>query len=347
MNARSSIAAAVLAVMLGSRAAAADVSDVDRATARALTLEGYEALDRKDFATAADRFRRADALYHVPTVALGLAHAEVGLGKLVSALATYSRIVREGVPPGSPPAFTKAVDDARREIEALTQRVPTVIITVRGADQPQVTVDGVEVPAAALGVKRPVDPGAHVVRATAPGFLPAEVSLSMLEGKTESVTLDLHRDASAPPPPAAPPVAPPPAPPLPVVAAPVAPPAPPPAAPAEGGSTQRTLGFVGIGVGGAGLAIGAITGGLALAKHSDLIGKCPTGHCAASQQASLGSEVSAYDTLGTASTVGFVAGGALAATGVILVLTAPSRPAREAAFSPVLGPGYVGVTGRF
>src|ERR1700734_4174124 len=108
MNVRSCLVAAVLAFTLVQRPAAADVSGVDRATARALTLEGYEALDRKDFATAADRFRRADALFHVPTVALGLAHAEVGLGKLVSALATYSRTVREGVPPGAPPAFAKA-----------------------------------------------------------------------------------------------------------------------------------------------------------------------------------------------------------------------------------------------
>jgi hypothetical protein len=67
MNVRRSFAALLFTLALGGRALAGDVSDVDRATARALTLEGYEALDRKDYATAADRFGRADALYHVPT----------------------------------------------------------------------------------------------------------------------------------------------------------------------------------------------------------------------------------------------------------------------------------------
>ncbi len=132
MNARHSLAAVLLAIAIVPTPAFADVSDADRATARALTLEGYESLDRKDFATAADRFRRADALFHVPTVTLGLAHAEVGQGKLVSALATCSRIVREGVGPNAPPAFVKAVEDARREIDALTPRIPNVIITVQG-----------------------------------------------------------------------------------------------------------------------------------------------------------------------------------------------------------------------
>src|SRR5437763_17177259 len=125
MNVRRCFASLLVVLALAPAPAfAGDVSDVDRATARALTLEGYEALDRKDYATAADRFTRADAMYHVPTVTLGLAHAEVGLGKLVSALASYSRIMREGVPANAPPAFTKAVDDARREIESLTQRIP-------------------------------------------------------------------------------------------------------------------------------------------------------------------------------------------------------------------------------
>lgn len=334
MDARHCFAAAFLALALVQSPAAADVSDVDRATARTLTLEGYEALDRKDYATAADRFARADALYHVPTVALGLAHAQVGLGKLVGALATYSRIVREGVPPNAPPAFVKAVEDSRREIEALMQRIPSVIIVVRGASEPKVMLDGVEVPAAALGVKRPVDPGTHVVHVTAAGALPGDANVTILEGKVETVTIELKPApvSQVPVVPAAP-AQPPPA----------APPAAPPAEAPSGGSTQKTLGFVAIGLGGAGLGLGAITGGLALSKHSSLIDQCPSGHCKPSQQASLQSDVDSYHTLGALSTAGFIAGGALLGAGVILVLTAP-KPKYVA---PVLGLGYAGVEGRF
>ena len=343
MNARHSLAAVLLAIVVVPTPAFADVSDADRATARSLTLEGYESLDRKDFATAADRFRRADALFHVPTVTLGLAHAEVGQGRLVSALATCSRIVREGLGPNAPPAFIKAVEDARREIDALTPRIPNVIVTVQGPASATVTIDGVAVPAAALGVKRPVDPGAHVIRAEAHGFAVKEAHVTILEGKVESVTLELSPAKEAPAP-VAPVIAPPPPPPPPIAAPP--PPEPPPPPPPS--PTQKYVGIAALGVGGAGLLVGAITGGLAVAKHSDLVSQCPGGHCQKSQEATLGSEASAYSTLGAASTGGFIAGGALVATGAILLATAPRvKITTGAAVSPVVGLGFVGLEGRF
>ena len=43
------------------------------------------------------------------------------------------------------------------------------------------------------------------------------------------------------------------------------------------GSFRRTLGFVGLGVGGAGLILGAVTGGLAIPKHNALDKTCPDG----------------------------------------------------------------------
>src|SRR3954447_24828622 len=81
----------------------ADVPDADRATARELAEQGKEALDRRDFAVAEDRFRRADALIHAPTLLLGLARAEAGLGKFLAAQESYERILREGAAAGSPP----------------------------------------------------------------------------------------------------------------------------------------------------------------------------------------------------------------------------------------------------
>jgi len=343
MKAHRSIAAVLLTLAVVPTPAFADVSDADRATARALTLEGYEALDRKDFATAGDRFKRADELFHVPTVTLGLAHAEVGQGRLVSALATCSRIVREGVPANAPAAFHKALDDARREMDVLTTRIPSVIISVNGPSDASVTIDGVALPSAALGVKRPVDPGAHVIRAQAPGFVAKDVHVTLLEGKVETVTLELEPDKAAPV--AVAPVAP--VVPPPVAAPPVAapPPTPPPSPPSQ---AQRYAGFATLGLGGAGLLVGAVTGGLAIAKHNDITSVCPNGKCTSSQQASLGSEASAYSTLGAVSTGAFIAGGALAVTGAVLLLTAPRvKSDTTAAISPVVGLGYVGAQGRF
>jgi hypothetical protein len=342
MNARHCVAATFVALALWPSPALAQPSDVDRATARALTLEGYEALDRKDYATAADRFTRADALYHAPTVMLGLAHAQVGLGKLVEALVTYSRIANEAVPPNAPAAFAKAVDDARRELAALMPRIPNVIVNVKGAQNAKVTIDGVEVPAAALGVKRPVDPGAHVIRATAPNAAPKETTITILEGKLETVTIELQQSAA--PPPATPP---------PVNATPVAPPpmtAPPPVEPPlpQGTSGLKIGGFVSLGVGAAGLVLAGVTGGMALSKHSALVEKCPDGRCYSSQQSALKSDVDSYHTLGAVSTAGFVIAGAGVATGVVLLIAAPkSAPQKDAAVMPLVGPGFVGARGRF
>ncbi|MEO7330652.1 MAG: hypothetical protein ABI193_18905 [Minicystis sp.] len=333
------IAALLLGVSLTPALASAQTSDADRATARNLASEGQDALEKNDFTTAADRFSRADALIHAPTLLLGLAHAQIGLGKLVTAQETYARIVREGVPPRSPPAFAKAVKDAARELDALGPRIPTVIIQVSGANGASgasVTLDGALVPSAALGVKRPVDPGKHTIRASAPGLSTSEVTLTLREGKSESVTLALT-PASAD----TPPVAPPPhsAPPL-VVSG-----GAPPAVERKGGtSTQKILGVSALGLGGAGLILGGVTGLLALGKHKQLKKDCPGGVCPASAQPTLDD----YHLMGTLSTVGFIVGGVGVAGGAVLFLTAPStKPAKEATLVPVVGAGYLGVKGTF
>jgi hypothetical protein len=331
---------ALLVLCLSPSVGLAQPIDADRTTARMLAQEGHEALERNDFATAADRFARANALVHAPTLMLGLAQAEVGLGKLVSALETYNQILRQGLPPNAPEPFILAVDEARKDFAALAPRIPSVIIQIQGggAAAVKVTIDGTDVPAAALGVKRAVDPGKHAVRASAEGFVTREVAVTVAEGKTETVTLRLE------PAPIAPPGAPPPPKlePTPPVVVPSRRGAPP---PSSAGSTQRTLGIVGLAVGGAGIGLGAAMGGLVIAKHGDLAQSCRGGICPSNQQAALDT----YHTYSTVSTVGFVAGGVLAATGIVLFATAPRPRPRlgSVVLDPVLGPGWFGAQGRF
>jgi hypothetical protein len=319
MLSRCSTTALAAALVIIAPAARAEPSAADRATARTLAQQGQDALDAKDWSTAADRFARADALVHAPTLMLALARAEVGLGRWVAALEHLNRIEREGVPAGAPPSWSKALQEAKQDLSALEPRVPAAVITVRGRGAPRanVTVDGAAVPAAALGVARPVDPGKHTIRAEAEGFDPAEVTLTFTEKKVEQVVLQVDQQQAVVPAAATE---------SPVV------------------SPLRPIGFAGVGVGGAGLLMGAITGGLALAKHADLASKCPGGHCTNMQGA-----IDAYNLVGVLSTAGFVAGGALAATGVVLLVvdsTGKGRP-KEARIEGVVGPGYAGVRGRF
>jgi len=312
----------VLAIVLLAAPAAAQVSNADRATARALAQQGQDALENKDWATAVERFSRADALVHAPTLMLALARAEVGQGSWVAALEHYSRIAREGVAPGSPPTWSKALQDAQKELAALEPRVPAVILRVEGAVGARVSLDGTPVPAAAIGVKRPVDPGKRTLRAEADGHLPAEVTVTLAEGQVETVTLQLEVARAVPPGVAPPPPLPPPPP---------------------GHAPLKPIGFAGLGLGGAGLLMGAITGGLALGKHGALQKICPGGHCIDQQSA-----IDSYNLMGGLATAGFVAGGILAATGAVLVIAAPRDPPSEAVWiAPRIGLGSVGVEGRF
>src|SRR4051794_5592030 len=90
--------------------AAAQGVDANRAAARALAFDAQAALENKDYTTAAERFARADALVHAPTLQLGLARAHVGLRNLLAAHEVYARIVREGVPLKSSAVFARAVE---------------------------------------------------------------------------------------------------------------------------------------------------------------------------------------------------------------------------------------------
>ncbi len=86
---------------------------------------------------------------------------------------------------------------------------------------------------------------------------------------------------------------------------------------------RRNVGFVLLGTGAAAVAFGGVMGGLAIGQNGAVKEHCealdcdPTGLDAVSQGR----------TFGNLSTVGFVAGGVVAAAGVVLVLTAPkSQP---------------------
>jgi hypothetical protein len=327
-------------------------SDVDRATARQLGEDGGKALDAKDYKTAEDDFRRAASLVHAPTLLLGLARALAGEGKLVEAQETYRRIVREGAPPGSPAAFQAAVEAAGKEVETVSPRIGGVKIIVKmagGEPTPgnvQVTWDGQAVSAATLGVKRPADPGSHVVHAAAEGYKPVDLKVEIPASGTVDAPLSLEKDPNAAPPSGTP------TPPTPGTEASNGAPGKPEQPAPSGGPGFWP--WVALGVGGAGLLAGGITGGLALGAHSSLQNKCGgggSGTCPPSAQ----SDVDSYNMFGAISTVGFVVGGIGAAAGVVLLVLKPNlvstSPAPASASGlqvhPLLGLGSVGAEGTF
>jgi len=320
-------------------------TDDEKITARSLGQEGQEALDKGDGKTAEDRFHRAVQIFDAahanvpPTLLLGYARGAAKNNHFIAAEEAYNRIIRAGLPPGAPAPFVRALEDAKKEIDGVVPRIARVTITVAGCDNPSVTLDGAPLPSAVLGIKKPVDPGTHEVKASATGCVAQTASFTVGDGKEATSALTLQKEAVAtnPQPNPNPQANPNPTPPS------NANPNPPPPDTGSSGSGLRTAGFATLGVGGAGLVLGVITGALAIGKHGDLSNECPNGTCPASASGTLGD----YHTLGALSTVGFIVAGVGVAAGLTMVLLAPSKKTEHAYVSPYIGFGSIGAVGRF
>jgi hypothetical protein len=311
-------------------------SEADRATARSLAQQGEAAFEAKDYKKSEDAFRRADALYHAPTLSIGLARAQAAEGKFVEAWENYNRVILEGVT--TTPAFAKALADAKAEIGAIEGRRARVTISVTGSDAPKVTIDERPIKSEALGIAFFVDPGAHTIVAAADGFNPETRTFTAAEGKSESVSIALTRAPSAAGASVAPGST--------AVGAAVPPNNPPAADTGAEGTPNHVPAFVAFGVGAAGLVTGVITGVLALGKHDDLSKACTNGSCDPSQQ----SNIDSYHSLGLVSTVGFIVAGVGAAAGVTLWVALPKTGAHastSAWISPYVAPTGVGAVGQF
>ncbi len=274
--------------------ASAEPSEADKAQARDLTQGGLDALAKKDFEAAFSAFSRADKLFRAPTISLGLARSAAATRRLVLAQETYQKLSREPVSPGSPEAFVQAVEAAKRELAELLPRVPALTINVSGAKEFKITLDGEPLSAAAVGARRPVDPGKHRVRAEAEGCAPAEAEVAVAEGQKDAhVELTLApgaRGAAAP---------------TPTSTAPAPTPAPsPPASPADGGKRVHPGAWAGLALGGVGLVLGAVFGVKAMSRKKDLDARCVAGHCPPDAT----SEHDAFTSAATVSTVGFAIG---------------------------------------
>jgi hypothetical protein len=314
-------------------ALAADPSPQDIAQARDLSGQAIAAFEAGNYAESEKLWIAASNLYPAaPTLTLGLARTQAKLGKFVLAQESYQKIIREQSQATSlTPAFKDALESARSELTEVATKIASVVIHVDGAPNPSVKIDGQPISSAGLGLKRPVDPGSHVVRAEAPGYTPAETTFDVAEAGSAEAKLHLEKATDAPAAGSG-------------DAATVAP---------NKKSSNKTLALAAFGVGGAGLVFGAVTGIVALGKHGDLSDQCPDGRC----PDGLRDDIDSYGTMGTLSTIGFIVGGVGLAAGAVLWFTAPKEsaaataamPTAHGSFSwqPYVGAGGGGVRGRF
>jgi len=317
------------------------------AAARSLGMQGIKMADAGDCQGAIEKLSRAESLYHAPSILGRLGECQVKVGQVVLGTENLNRVVREQLAANAPKAFRDAQERAKGVLSAALPKIAHLTVRVEPPDaKPQVSVGGAAIPPALIGVERPTDPGTHEVVISAPGYLDQKSSVTLAEGGSQELAVKLEKDpavaaATPPPPVAATPI---------VTAGPTAPPAD--TAPKK----SNTLAYVALGVGGAGLVVGGVTGFLALGKKGDLKG-CEGTKCPSSQQDTLDSAKS----MATVSTVGFTVGFVGVGLGVVLLLTgnsngsarlSPSKVAKREPLGhvhvePWVGTQSAGVTGTF
>lgn len=311
------------------------------AAARALGVQGIQLADAGHCDQAIEKLQRAEALYHAPTILGRLGECQVQVGQIVLGTENLNRVIREQLPPNAPRAFRDAQERAQKVLAQAQPRIAYLTVKIEPAvAQAEVKVGGAPVPHALIGAERPTDPGTYEVVASAPGYFTSTTAVTLAEGARQEIVLKLEPDPNAvaqppPPQPVGPVVQP-----VQPVAAPVADTAP---------KKSNTFAYVLLGVGGAGVVVGSITGLMALNKKGDL--SC-TGHtCPPTEKNKLDSAKG----MATVSTVSFSVGLASAALGTILLLaggksSASAERANErstAHVTPWIGYKAAGVSGAF
>jgi len=311
-------------------AGAAEPDAETRTQARELARRGAEAFEQKDYKTALDRFTRAEALFRAPSIAVMRARSLAELGRLVESLDAYEATARMPLAGDAPAAFREAVNDATREAEELRRRVPhlTLHIDKRIPAGLVVTLDGKPVPEALLDVERPIDPGTHDVRSSAPDRPPLTQRANLNEGDHLTLDVILGSDESERPPSAR------------AGEAGSAASVEHASSEAKSGGSSRVWGWALVGAGAAGIGVGAITGVIALNKKSSLDAQCTPG-CPPSAS----SDLDAFRSNRTLSYVSLAVGAVgLAAGGYILLFTGQKETAHVAAG---IGPGTIEISGAF
>jgi hypothetical protein len=240
-------------------------------------------------------------------------------------------------------------DDCTKRLDDVERAQPTIAFEARdpaGADvvAVHVTMDASPWTDSLEGKALPADPGEHLFAFTAAGFAPVALTLVLTEGeKGRRVRIKLTPAAPAPPIPAAAPAAATPTGPEPSAVPVASRSSEPGAGPARGLGTQRIAGLT-VGLAGVvGLGVGSAFGLMTIAAWDRANRDCGGSATRCTNVPAGRADRSTAETDATISTVGFVAGGALVAAGLIVFFTAgPGAHSGGAAgwtIVPAAGPG--------
>jgi len=313
--------------------------------AQDLVEEGRALAQKGQWGEALVRFQRAASVSTrtSPQIAFYVGSAESHVGKLVAAQVDLRRAIELARSAGN----ARVAEAAQAELSGLEARTPTVTITVKGAAAPVgLAIDGAALGVAALGAPVPLDPGDHVVVVElASGRVSRSVTL--VERQRAALVIDApetpapRTEAGAAVVAGAESAA------APVSSSPAALPPPGDVGAENAGSTRKTLAIVALAAGGASLAAGGVFYGLSRSAYSPVGNACPSSPCAVAAGSPLPADYQDAQNKQTIAIVLAGAGAAVAATGVVLLLTGGSsapaaQPAASARLVPWLGAGFAG-----
>jgi tetratricopeptide (TPR) repeat protein len=257
---------------------------------------------------------------------LNLALCYERVGKLATAWGIY----RESLELARKAGDTKRADYALHQSTALEPRLPKLAITAPPAPPDGLVVkrDNTTISAAELGVALYVDPGEHTVTASAPGFDDFTLTITVREGKTETLALPKLPAKQAAVTTTDPQVD-----------------TPAPDTSVRTGRTRRYVAIGGAAVGVVAVSLGLVFGAKASSTYGDAKALCnPELVCDSTADYDRARELmSDARSAARTSTVLVVAGGAAIATGAIVFFTSPRAKARRARIMPVPQDGGAGL----
>ncbi|MBK7586454.1 MAG: PEGA domain-containing protein [Myxococcales bacterium] len=197
--ARVIIGAAVLGSIVSVAPPTVAQSAADKATARQLATQGIDQYKAGKFTEALDKLQRAEQLYDAPVHLVYIARCQAQLGQFVEAAEAYRRLVRTQLPDNAPQVFKDAVADAKKELPDVEPKIAALRINIEpaGAEGLKLEIDGMDVPTAALGADRPVNPGRRKVTVSAKGYKSLEETLELKPGEKKKLQLKLEVDPDA------------------------------------------------------------------------------------------------------------------------------------------------------
>lgn len=287
------------ALALAASPARAQAPSSNEAAAEALFHEGRALVASGRIEEGCQKLEASQALDPGTGTLIHLADCHEKAGRTATAWARFreaaARAARDGRPELETIAKTRA-GELEPKLARLRVDAPAGVVVRRGDD---------EIPPAALGSALPIDPGEYTITASAPGRRPWSTRVRVTPAESSSVVVPALEAASASPELSTGHTA---------------------ADTSAPGSGRRVLGFSVGGLGIAALGVGAVAGFVAIGANDRSKQVCPNDGICADERARR--DNADARTAATVSTIGVVAGGVLLATGVALVLSAPSGPTR-------------------